>query len=292
MVYYAHSGPSDDGRDWQALKAHLEQVAALAAQMAEPLGLGKAASLAGLFHDLGKYTADFQKRLTGADVRVDHSTAGGWHVLQAVQGQDRLVAELIAYAILGHHAGLPDKRGIESALTERIAGFKSGSLDRVWETETTADLSGLMPGFSWEKTRERLAFQLAFCGRMLFSCLVDAGAWVETIPSGRTRSQTRVASLAEAWVETGDRPCFSPMPGVASLAGAWIELLHVFFGISIGISPISAMHCGAHGHVFGAKLPDLLCNGFLSTPMNVGMSCPIVFMVWCDLWQWIAQSSA
>ncbi|MGQ3213408.1 MAG: hypothetical protein ACT6T2_20130 [Shinella sp.] len=42
--------------------------------MAEPLGLEKAACLAGLFHDLGKYTADFQKRLTGADVRVDHST--------------------------------------------------------------------------------------------------------------------------------------------------------------------------------------------------------------------------
>ncbi|MGQ3213409.1 CRISPR-associated helicase Cas3' [Shinella sp.] len=91
-----------------------------------------------------------------------------------MQGPDRFVAELIAYAILGHHAGLPDKRGIEFALTERIAGFKSGSLDRIWETELTADLSALMPGFSWEKTKERLAFQLAFCGRMLFSCLVDA----------------------------------------------------------------------------------------------------------------------
>ena len=97
MTYYAHSGQSDDGSDWQVLKAHLEQVAVLAAEMAEPLGLGKAAFLAGLFHDLGKYTADFQKRLTGAEVRVDHSTAGAWHVLQAVQGQDRFVAELVAY---------------------------------------------------------------------------------------------------------------------------------------------------------------------------------------------------
>jgi CRISPR-associated endonuclease/helicase Cas3 len=219
MVYYAHSGPSDDGRDWQVLKAHLEQVAALAAQMAEPLGLEKAASLAGLFHDLGKYTADFQKRLTGADVRVDHSTAGGWHVLQAVQGQDRLVAELIAYAILGHHAGLPDKRGIESALTERIAGFKSGSLDRVWETELTADLSGLMPGFSWEKTRERLAFQLAFCGRMLFSCLVDAGAWVETVEGLAVRAHRRVASLAGAWIETVANSTISRGDLVPSLKG-------------------------------------------------------------------------
>ncbi len=172
MTYYAHSGRANDKGDWQGLKEHLEQVAALAARMAEPLGLEKAAFLAGLFHDLGKYTADFQRRLTGADIRVDHSTAGAWHVLQAAQGQDRFFAELIAYAILGHHAGLPDKRGIESALTERITGFKRDSLDRIWETEISADLSGLMPGFSWEK--ERLAFQMAFCGRMLFSCLVDA----------------------------------------------------------------------------------------------------------------------
>jgi CRISPR-associated endonuclease/helicase Cas3 len=174
VTYYAHSVKDRDDSHWQVLKEHLEQVAALAAAMAEPLGLGKAAFLAGLFHDLGKYTADFQKRLTGAEIRVDHSTAGAWHILETVQGQDRFVAELIAYAILGHHAGLPDMRGIEAALTERIAAFKSASLDSVWETELAFDPSGLAPGFSWEKTKDRLAFQVAFCGRMLFSCLVDA----------------------------------------------------------------------------------------------------------------------
>ncbi|PWE54967.1 CRISPR-associated helicase/endonuclease Cas3 [Metarhizobium album] len=174
MPYYAHSGRADDKSDWQGLKEHLEQVAALAGQMAEALGLGKAAMLAGRFHDLGKYTLDFQKRLTGTEISVDHSTAGAWHILQAVQGEDRFIAELIAYAILGHHAGLPDKRGSEAALTERIAGFKSALLDKAWRTEISADLSGLMPGFSWADTRERLAFQMAFCGRMLFSCLVDA----------------------------------------------------------------------------------------------------------------------
>lgn len=97
MTYYAHSGRGDDRKDWQALKAHLEQVAALAAHMAEALGLERAAFLAGLFHDLGKYTADFQRRLAGAEVRVDHSTAGAWYMLQAVQGQDRFIGELIAY---------------------------------------------------------------------------------------------------------------------------------------------------------------------------------------------------
>lgn len=97
MPYYAHSGRADDKSDWQMLKEHLEQVAELATQMARPLGLEKASYLAGLFHDLGKYTADFQRRLRGADIRVDHSTAGAWYVLQAVEGQDRFIAELIAY---------------------------------------------------------------------------------------------------------------------------------------------------------------------------------------------------
>ncbi|CAN7285802.1 CRISPR-associated helicase Cas3' [Rhizobium sp. LjRoot30] len=173
MSYFAHSG-GDDRSAWQGLKQHLEQVAALAGQMAEPFGLGKAALLAGLFHDLGKYTQDFQKRLAGAEIRVDHSTAGAWHILQTVRGGDKYIAELIAYAILGHHAGLPDKRGSDAALTERIAGFKSASLDKAWQTEISAELSGLMPGFSWANTKDRLAFQMAFCGRMLFSCLVDA----------------------------------------------------------------------------------------------------------------------
>ncbi|MGR9173008.1 CRISPR-associated helicase Cas3' [Rhizobium sp. KDH_Rht_773_N] len=172
MKFYAHSGKAGDARDWQLLKAHLEQVAALAAGMAASLGLEKAAYLAGLFHDLGKYTGAFQKRLTGATISVDHSTAGGWQALQAIGAADRHMAELIAYVILGHHAGLPDMRGSEASLTDRIAGFDETTLDSVWKTELTADLSGLAPAFSWDK--DRLAFQLAFCGRMLFSCLVDA----------------------------------------------------------------------------------------------------------------------
>lgn len=35
-----------------------------------------AISFAGLLHGLGKYTSAFQKRLTGSNEFVDHSTAG------------------------------------------------------------------------------------------------------------------------------------------------------------------------------------------------------------------------
>src|SRR5690606_29622574 len=76
MPYFAHSGILHDKSDWQSLREHLQAVAKLAAELAEHLGLEKAAYTAGLFHDLGKYNPDFQLRLEGQNIRVDHSTAG------------------------------------------------------------------------------------------------------------------------------------------------------------------------------------------------------------------------
>jgi CRISPR-associated endonuclease/helicase Cas3 len=129
-----------------------------------------------LLHDLGKYTPEFRARLEGAKNRVDHSTAGAAIVLQLAQGDDRFIAELIAYAIAGHHAGLPDKGGEAfSTLDERIKGFSEAVLDPVWKEEIKPDLSALWPHFDWRFDDEiRFAFQMSFLGRMIFSCLVDA----------------------------------------------------------------------------------------------------------------------
>lgn len=74
-TYYAHSGQNADKSDWQLLADHLGGVAALASARAKPLGLEKAAGLVGALHDLGKYSAGFQRRLEGGPV-VDHATAG------------------------------------------------------------------------------------------------------------------------------------------------------------------------------------------------------------------------
>lgn len=174
-MFYAHSGNPDDKSDWQQLAQHLAAVARIAADMASVFGGERAAHLAGMLHDLGKYTPAMQRRLEGADIRVDHSTAGGWHALQAVGGRDRFMAELIGYAILGHHAGLPDMRGTESSLSARLARFSEQDLDAVWQSELELGLTDLAPPFEWQaQSSERLAFQVAFLGRMLFSCLVDA----------------------------------------------------------------------------------------------------------------------
>lgn len=171
-MHFAHSGRNPDKSDWQDLKSHLLNVARLAETMAEPFGGARLAYLAGLLHDVGKYTEAFQRRLEGENIRVDHSTAGAALLLGTMPAKDRGIAELVAYGIAGHHAGLPDKGGeAASSLSERLKGFRD-VLSPVWREEIKADLTGLLPKMCFEKTHA--AFQFAFLGRMIFSCLVDA----------------------------------------------------------------------------------------------------------------------
>lgn len=114
-------------------------------------------------------------RLLGAREPVDHSTAGAALVMKLARGDDRIIAELIAYAIAGHHAGLPDKHGESlSTLGERLKSFDPASIDTAWEGEVAADATGLLPKLHWQPDGQRAAFQLALLGRMLFSCLIDA----------------------------------------------------------------------------------------------------------------------
>lgn len=178
-MYYAHSGQYDDKRDWQPLVDHLVAVAALCSEMAAPLGLEKAAALAGLLHDLGKYTPEFQRRLTGADVRVDHSTAGAALLLgDLAVGGDKSIAELIAYCIAGHHAGLPDRLNDTAAcLSRRVEGDRP-SLDPVWRAQLPVDARDVVPRALMANVSrtdpQRAAFQFSVMTRMIFSCLVDA----------------------------------------------------------------------------------------------------------------------
>src|SRR5436190_16555561 len=178
-MYYAHSTNDESRINWQPLSEHLIDTANLAERLGRRIGLAKAARLAGLLHDLGKYTPEFQARLDGSEERVDHSTAGAAIArlpANAAKSDDRLVAELVAYAIAGHHAGLPDKQGEAfSTLSERLKGFSESALDPICKSQIAPDVTGLLPAFNWErKDRTKAAFQIAFLGRMIFSCLVDA----------------------------------------------------------------------------------------------------------------------
>jgi CRISPR-associated endonuclease/helicase Cas3 len=175
-MHYAHSSGGLDQSNWQALAEHLLNVAHLAESFGAQLGVAKAARLAGLLHDLGKYTPEFQARLAGSKERVDHSTAGAAIVGQLTAGNDRAVADLIAYAIAGHHAGLPDKHGPEpSTLANRLEAYSTDRLDPGWTSELTPDARDLLPAFVLKPVENaKRSFQWSLLGRMIFSCLVDA----------------------------------------------------------------------------------------------------------------------
>ena len=101
--------------------------------------------MAWLLHDLGKYIPGFQAALRGSKTSVDHSTAGAAEILRRAAGLDKLIGQLIAYAIAGHHTGLPDRIGETGSLDARLAGFDPRNLDTVWQREITPVMLGLAP---------------------------------------------------------------------------------------------------------------------------------------------------
>lgn len=113
MIRTAIYGHSPNGRgEWHLLANHLEGTAARAAEFGEPLGLSEAAWWAGLWHDLGKGSCTFQDYLAASAEdplkakaifpRRDHKTAGAAWATR--HGQ---IAA--AFAIYGHHGGIPSR---------------------------------------------------------------------------------------------------------------------------------------------------------------------------------------
>ncbi len=193
MEHFAHT--TDDGRPWEPLGEHLALVAQWAEEYAAAWGAQDWAHLVGLWHDLGKYSEEFQSylRLAGGNAavledqpapkggkKVDHSTAGA---RQAVAQLEEL-GLLLAYPIAGHHGGLPDwdEEFGESGLKYRldpakreIPAFESKIPEELRFKPERKSLMGVLPVTKGAKKDDAMqAFRLAFWTRMLFSALVDA----------------------------------------------------------------------------------------------------------------------
>ena len=68
MKYYAHIREAPSGEHArQTVREHLTQTAQRASQCLQTVGLEHAAYLAGLLHDMGKYTEDFQEYLSAGE---------------------------------------------------------------------------------------------------------------------------------------------------------------------------------------------------------------------------------
>ena len=139
-AFYAHSVQGRATAEWQGLAEHLTAVAQLAGRFGSEFGGGDLATVAGLLHDLGKYTHEFQDRLRGSEKRVDHSTWGAHIALERYPN----LGYLLAYAIAGHHAGLANGQGDgrRSSLQERMAADLPKLLPD-WQSEL--DLPSALP---------------------------------------------------------------------------------------------------------------------------------------------------
>ncbi len=60
MPAYAHTLEGRPPEDWEPLETHLQKVAVLAGEFADAFGAKEWGYLAGLWHDLGKYSQEFQ----------------------------------------------------------------------------------------------------------------------------------------------------------------------------------------------------------------------------------------
>lgn len=167
---------------------HLNKVAYLAGKFAaEMFPTGSEESqisvqwgrLAGWWHDLGKFSPEWQEYLRKKadphqdDIsgKVDHSTAGAQYAVRT----HPLYGQLLAFAIAGHHSGLLDTiRNGRSCQEQRLL---KNDLPKI--SEIPASLKKLtppsFPNFLLKAIREdRNSFSGPFFTRMLFSCLVDA----------------------------------------------------------------------------------------------------------------------
>ncbi len=182
------------------LSRHNEAVSTLAAEFATTFQSSPWASLAGLWHDLGKFRDGFQRyirqcgdpdahiegRVAGTD--KTHSAAGALWAQRYLEEVDKrsgpVVARVLSYLIAGHHAGLSDWAGENKSLHNR---FASEDAQRELATACAASIPEhlLKPADPMPDLADLLRYRdddkgdpipgrFALWVRMLFSCLVDA----------------------------------------------------------------------------------------------------------------------
>jgi CRISPR-associated endonuclease/helicase Cas3 len=183
-VLYAHSVDGRPESDWEPLEAHLTQVAHLAARFAGAFRASDWGWLVGLWHDVGKVLPDFQARLRGAALQVEHAGLGA----ALADSRKGVLRSAVAFAIAGHHAGLCN----ESTGTSTGQAPLSDRLRR--SRELLPALSALAPAIrdaeippppAWledmaqapaaaEERRRRVRRSAEMFTRFIFSALVDA----------------------------------------------------------------------------------------------------------------------
>lgn len=162
-IYVAHVDPVTDKE--QLISDHNHNVADLAASFASIFEGDAVAYNAGLLHDVGKYSSEFQDKIkTQSHKRVDHSTFGA-----QIAKDNNLLQE--AFIIAGHHTGLPDGGSVNDLPEDSTL---CGRLKRV-----VPDASAYKDDISFSELKTsskkiNTVLDDEFFIRMGFSCVVDA----------------------------------------------------------------------------------------------------------------------
>lgn len=168
---FAHSIPDKPTDAWEPLSVHLREVGELAERFATQFGFGEAGRIAGLLHDIGKASSEFQAYIAAGRAEAvrgpDHSTAGA---IEAEKLFGPHLGRMLAFAIAGHHAGLADHSDLRRRQQKTDLPSYSDWRTHVGQLPEAAALRG--PASFTPNAHS--GFSQAFLTRMLFSCLVDA----------------------------------------------------------------------------------------------------------------------
>ncbi|MDQ0163791.1 CRISPR-associated endonuclease/helicase Cas3 [Bacillus alveayuensis] len=200
-MFIAHIRESDNRI--QTVKDHLLEVKDLAESYGEKIGVKHIAGLAGMLHDLGKYTYEFREYILEAvnnpeappkKGSVDHSTAGGkllyelFHTGENIDRYKGIVAEVIGNSIISHHSYLQDflNPDLESNYLKRVRDKELPEFDRIKQyffkyvmnerdfhnyVDKAADE---LKQFLAKESSGNYEKQLMFLTKFVFSALIDA----------------------------------------------------------------------------------------------------------------------
>jgi CRISPR-associated endonuclease/helicase Cas3 len=258
----------DDSLRPHSLRDHLYEVAVGAQRFAARFGAGELSYLVGLWHDLGKYSGGFQRMIReehNVEAHIegdvsgprDHSTAGAIHIYEKL----RPVGLLLAFAIAGHHAGMPDRKDLEERLKQAdkrklYADVLARAESAIREHSLTAARPPMLTGPAGKRLLEmwtRLVFS-ALCDAdfldterffkqenaalrgvehsvadlcsVLDQHLTDVEQRVEVSEVNRVRAAVRAACIAKAKEKPGVFSLTVPTGGGKTLAGLSFALHH------------------------------------------------------------------
>lgn len=234
MEYPAHIRKVDDKKYVQTVEEHCRGVSEIAAELLSDIGLEKTAYLAGMVHDLGKFSENFknyiEKAADGEKVQrgsVNHTFAGVRFLLEKhsdeqLSGFSDIVLEILAYAVGAHH-GLFDcvddnnnngftkriqKDGIDyfNAAQEflKICCSKQDIEDLLKQSEKEClpvfnEIEKLADNADAKIQNTQITFYIGFLARLILSAIIEADR-SDTSQFMNGYSEKTVKNISEIWI--------------------------------------------------------------------------------------------